>query len=108
MKKLITLFLFDVIFGSLVAYFLFYNVIKINPDKLLILEVKSQFDIIFTELIPKTQSLSDAVESTMVGTKGNYGIAIKNLTTNEAYYFNEHESFESASLYKTWILATAI
>lgn len=51
-------------------------------------------------------NLKKAVENTLVGTKGNYGIVIKNLKTGESYFANEHKVFESGSLYKLWIMAT--
>lgn len=52
------------------------------------------------------QTLKIAVESSLEGTKGTYAIAIKNLKTGETYFNNEHESFETGSLYKLWIMAT--
>lgn len=51
-------------------------------------------------------SLKNVVENTLSGVKGEYGIAVKNLKTGEKYYFNEHKSFETGSLYKLWIMAT--
>lgn len=53
------------------------------------------------------RSLKEAVEKALVRTKGTYGIAIKNLKTGESYYLNERRVFETGSLYKVWILATA-
>lgn len=35
-----------------------------------------------------------------------FAIAIRNLKTGESYYFQEHEQFLTASLYKLWIMAT--
>lgn len=35
----------------------------------------------------------------------NFGIVIKNLKTGERYYFNEEKTFETASLYKLWVMA---
>lgn len=52
------------------------------------------------------ESLKNAVEETLEGTKGTYGIVIKNLKTGETYTFNEHEEFEPGSLYKIWVMAT--
>lgn len=52
----------------------------------------------------KTSSLKDAVEKALIGTKGTYGITIKNLKTGESYYANEHKSFKAGSLYKLWIM----
>lgn len=55
----------------------------------------------------KHSDLEKIIQSNLVGEKGNYSIAIKNLKTGEKYYFNEHHKYESASLYKLWIMATA-
>jgi beta-lactamase class A len=51
--------------------------------------------------------LLSVVKKSMEGTKGTYGIAIKNLKTGEEYYQNQHLSFPSASLYKLWVMAVA-
>lgn len=51
-------------------------------------------------------TLQKAVHDALSGTKGSYGIVIKNLKTNETYTFQEHEQYETASLYKLWIMAT--
>src|SRR3989344_6979589 len=56
---------------------------------------------------PVPTGLKDVVENALSGAQGTYGIAIKNLKTGEAYYLNEHRIFESGSLYKVWVLATA-
>jgi len=39
--------------------------------------------------------------------QGTYGIVIRNLNTKEEYYLNEHREFDTASLYKLWVMATA-
>lgn len=49
--------------------------------------------------------LKDVVEKSLKGTRGTYGIVIKNLRTGETYMQNENKSFESASLYKLWVMA---
>lgn len=51
-----------------------------------------------------SNSLEEAVNAALEGAKGTYGIVIKNLKNNEAYYLNEHKVFEPGSLYKLWIL----
>ncbi len=51
--------------------------------------------------------LVSAVESALIGTKGNYGIVIKNLKTGESYEMNGHRVFEPGSLYKVWVMAVA-
>lgn len=55
--------------------------------------------------ITNSQSLSEIVGKSLFGTKGSYGIAIENLNTNETFFKNEDQVFESASLYKLWVMA---
>jgi beta-lactamase class A len=50
-------------------------------------------------------ALEQVVQSALIGTKGSYGIVVKNLKTNESYSLNEHLKYKSASLYKLWIMA---
>ncbi len=54
---------------------------------------------------PHEDGLKTAVEQALKGTKGTYGVVIKNLKTGESYSMNEHRVFEPASLYKLWIMA---
>src|SRR3989344_1609980 len=53
-----------------------------------------------------SKSLQEAVNESLMGTKGTYGIVIKNLKTGESFYLNESRIFEPASLYKLWVMAT--
>ncbi len=53
------------------------------------------------------KGLEGAVEKALEGTKGSYGIFIKNVKTNAVFTRNEHTSFDAASLYKLWIMAVA-
>ncbi len=55
----------------------------------------------------KANSLKEIVQNALVGTKGSYGIVIKNLKTGEYYYANEHAVYQSGSLYKLWVMAAA-
>lgn len=55
--------------------------------------------------LPSSNKLKTEVEDVLLGTKGTYGIAVKNLKTGEAYYKDEHRVFESGSLYKLWVMA---
>ena len=50
-------------------------------------------------------SLETVVQNALQGTNGSYGMAIKNLNTNESYYFNEHKIYTPGSLYKLWVMA---
>lgn len=53
-----------------------------------------------------TATLGAVIEKELIGTKGTYGIVVKNLKTGESYNRNEHRKFEPASIYKIWIMAT--
>lgn len=51
------------------------------------------------------KSLKVVIENALSGTRGRYGIVIKNLKTGENYNLNEHQQFEAGSLYKLWVMA---
>ncbi|MDD5416098.1 MAG: class A beta-lactamase-related serine hydrolase [Candidatus Daviesbacteria bacterium] len=53
-------------------------------------------------------SLKSVVEHVMADSKGKYGIVIKNFKTGESYQSNEHQVFEAGSLYKLWVMGTAL
>lgn len=59
-----------------------------------------------TMLPTSSTQLSTVVADALAGSKGKYGILIKNLKTGEIFHQNEHMIFESGSLYKLWIMAT--
>ncbi|MFA5933450.1 MAG: serine hydrolase [Microgenomates group bacterium] len=51
--------------------------------------------------------IEKAVKNALVDTKGDYAVAIKNLKTGESYFLNEKKIYETGSLYKLWVMATA-
>jgi beta-lactamase class A len=53
-------------------------------------------------------NLAEVVNNSLIGTQGIYAIYIKNLSTGEFYATREHQQFEAGSLYKLWIMATAV
>ena len=53
------------------------------------------------------EGLESAVETALEGTKGSYGVYIKNLKTNVVFMRNDHISYDAASLYKLWIMGVA-
>lgn len=53
----------------------------------------------------QNKSLRLTVEKASAGTEGNYAVFIKNLKTGESYFKDENKIFESASLYKLWVMA---
>lgn len=56
----------------------------------------------------KNGALKNIVQDSLKGTKGTYGIVIKNLKTGEFYALNEHTVFEPGSLYKIWVMAVTV
>lgn len=51
------------------------------------------------------ENLKNKIEKVLQNEDGRYGIFIKNLSTNETFLQNEHQVFESGSLYKIWVMA---
>jgi len=51
-------------------------------------------------------SLEAAVNSALDGSKGDYGLVIKNLKTGEQYVRQQDKEYEPGSLYKLWVMAT--
>lgn len=51
--------------------------------------------------------LPDVVKKSLAGTQGVYAVYIKNLKTGETYKANENREFDSASLYKLWVMAAS-
>lgn len=51
-------------------------------------------------------NLKKIVETNLEGTSGYYAVVIKNLKTGEHFELNPDRVFESASLYKLWVMAT--
>lgn len=61
-----------------------------------------------TQVLIEDKGLGRVVQNALSGTKGTYGIVIVNLKTEEFYFLNDHKTFESASLYKLWVMATVL
>ncbi len=54
-----------------------------------------------------SENLERIVQKELTNTQGDYAVSIKNLKTKERYYFNEHKIFDTASLYKLFVMVTA-
>lgn len=50
--------------------------------------------------------LADIAEKYLINDSETYGVYIKNLKTGETYGYNQNLKFETASLYKLWIMGT--
>ncbi len=92
-----------------VSYFLFNKFIAKTPDE------ETLFISPLANIIQKTTSFINSQQNseelekivkTIFKDDNNFGIVIKNLKTGERYYLNEDKTFETASLYKLWVMAT--
>lgn len=52
----------------------------------------------------KSEELEKIIQKEIQDTEGTYAVTIKNLKTHEYYYYNEEKLFETASLYKLWVM----
>lgn len=67
-------------------------------------EVQSLVSPIFSGQNQRSITLEQSVQTALEGTKGRYGVVIKNLKTDETYSFNQDQEFEPGSLYKLWVM----
>lgn len=51
--------------------------------------------------------LRDIFENNFQKNSSDYAVVIKNLKTGESFFYNENKKFNSASLYKLWVMAVA-
>jgi len=61
-----------------------------------------------TEIIPSNTpsvGLQTVIEQSLTDNISTYGFVVKNLKTGETVMRNEHMTFETASLYKLWVMA---
>lgn len=108
MRKRKALLLFTTTFILLVVLLFFFN-------KYFTLTIQSRpKEVLSSNLTPtiaptnaKTQkvSLASTVQQSMKDTQGTYGIVVKDLSSNETYAMNDGTKFDSASLYKLWVMA---
>ncbi len=58
------------------------------------------------DIVTSSLELGRIIEYALSDTSGDYGISLKNLKTNEHYTREGHKKFDTASLYKLWVMAT--
>lgn len=54
---------------------------------------------------PTSNNLAAAIQQSLTGTHGSYGIVVQNVKTGEYYGWQQHQVFKSGSLYKLWVMA---
>lgn len=111
MTALRTLVVFLLILALTVGMLCVY-VYSIYSPNALQTKVVAQSEILSPVLSPTPFSsnwhlIDDTIKYVLQGSMGKYAVAVINLKTNEKYFLNEHEKFQTASLYKLWVMAEA-
>lgn len=96
-----------ILVAVLVAFFLYQSFAGKNFPNIATTSISKPQNVLSSPNVIKPNSLKEAVEKSLEGTKGTYGVFIKNLKTNESFSINEHKIYEAGSLYKLWIMVTA-
>ena len=105
--KLFKLILFFVTVTLLFTASLFLlKTLREQPKEVLADRIISPLSELLPEPAYDPEGLRNVVTKSLEGTKGTYAVAIKNLKTGEEYYQNEHLVYETASLYKLWVMLT--
>ncbi|OGH02497.1 MAG: hypothetical protein A2798_02500 [Candidatus Levybacteria bacterium RIFCSPHIGHO2_01_FULL_37_17] len=96
---------------SLIALFILNLFIPSNSKSLSIISPLAEnvnFEVVSVNTEPReNQQLTAIVAESVKGKNGTYAVAVLNLKTGEEYYLNKHRVFDSASLYKLWIMGYA-
>ncbi|MBI2025838.1 MAG: serine hydrolase, partial [Candidatus Levybacteria bacterium] len=111
LKKIV--FWLSLSFVLLVAFLFIKNIFfKSNDNTLAANQIISPLAKVTESVLAQNDSsvldnegLKNVVETSLEGTTAKYGIAIINLKSGQQYFYNEHKRFESASLYKLWVMA---
>lgn len=95
--------IFSFVCVVIVSIFLLLFIVNNNQTS------SKQSQVVLSETTEKEDTnsrLGVVVRQALLGSEGSYSIVIKQLKTGEYYYLNEHREYESASLYKLWVMAT--
>jgi beta-lactamase class A len=88
----------------IVLLIVIFGVLKIRPaQKLIDPNVTSANS---EEFFVRQSSLKATVDKALEGSKGRYGLVIKNFKTNETYSYQADQTFTTGSLYKLWVMGT--
>ncbi len=100
-QKAFVIFLFILLFILLSA--LIYTVLNSKNNTAILSPIEG-----IIKLIEVDSELSKITSKHFSKEEGGWAIYIKNLKTGESYGYNSDKQFDSASLYKIWVLAVAL
>jgi len=101
--------LFILLICLVIFFFIFKKARSNNLSQEIISPLAQSFNasVDTVKKIINPSSLDSVVKKSLNNTNGTYAVAIKNLKTGEAYYLSKNKKFESASLYKLWVMVVA-
>lgn len=98
-------FFFSILFFGGISTFVFVQFISPQVEKKVLNASVTSAPTPSPTIVVKEMNLDSIVEQALEGTKGKYSIVVKNLSSNQEYSRDSDRVFESASLYKLWVMA---
>ncbi len=99
-------FFFLLIVISVGFLYLFF-VHKTEQRRTLGASAVSEITYLAGKVVGPQNPLEDVVTKSLTGAKGSYSVVIINTKRHQSYALNEHVVYDSASLYKLWIMVVA-
>ncbi len=78
-----------------------------KPQDKKVLSVSDSIKPTLTPENTKESKLKNITDQYISSNEGNYSVVVKNLKTGEEYRYNPNKKYDSASLYKLWVMAVA-
>lgn len=106
-KVLSFMLLAFVVFPTIFAIYVF-NKDEFNSERqTLAVSIEPTPTIVPTSTSVPTLALDPIIKEELEGTKGKYSVVVKDLDSGASYFYNEHQKYQAASLYKLWVMAVA-
>lgn len=103
--KGMSIFFIVILCGMIIVWFVFAGKrehVKSSESQ----SLASQIVRLVQKVTERKETLQDVVMKELHGAQGDYAVVIENDKLDERYTMNEHIVYDSASLYKLWIMAT--
>ena len=75
-----------------------------EPQRKKVLSASDSVNSPLTQLKTKESKLREITDEYIVSEEGDYSVVVKNLKTGEEYDYNQNKKYDSASLYKLWVM----
>lgn len=91
---------------SLISIFFIFSGTKDEEKKTVKKNEVSESKVLAEQTSFNKNALGGVVASSLRNTQGSYAVAVINSNTRESYFLNEQRTYDAASLYKLWVMAT--